>query len=69
MIRPGMEGMEFDCISSMDNILLEKRYSEEEVWAVLLGMKGNKALGLDRFTISFFLEMLGYCEEGFDGSV
>lgn len=37
-----------------------RRFSEDEVWNVVSGMKGDKASGPDDFSISFFLEMLGY---------
>lgn len=52
--RPLLDGMDFNKISMIDNSLLERRFSEKEVWRVVSGMKGDKAPGPDGFTIFFF---------------
>lgn len=46
--------MDFDLISSQDRDRIEKPFQEDEIWNVVKGMKGDKAPGLDGFTISFF---------------
>lgn len=46
--------MEFNRISSSDRSMIERRFSEEEVWNVLSGMRGGKAPGPNGFSISFF---------------
>lgn len=53
-VRPCLDGMSFDSILGEDRIMLERRFSKNEVWKVVSEMKGDKALGPDGFTISFF---------------
>lgn len=53
-VRPRLEGIEFDRISSSDRLLIERQFSEEEIWNVLSGMKGDKAPMPNGFSISFF---------------
>lgn len=52
--------MEFDRISGVENSWLEGRFSENEIWKMILDMKGDKALGSDGFTL-FLSEVLGHC--------
>lgn len=52
-VRPELEDMEFNRISSSDRSMIERRFSEKEVWNVLSGMRGGKAPGPDGFSISF----------------
>lgn len=54
VVRLGLDGMKFERISSTNRIMLERRFSKDEVWNVLSIMKGDKSLGLDGFSISFF---------------
>lgn len=53
-MRLTLDGMEFEHISDIERRMLEKPFSEDEVWKVLSSMKGEKALGPDGFSISFF---------------
>ena len=41
---------------------LEILFSEEEVFAALLELGKDKALGLDGFTMAFWFFLLGCCE-------
>lgn len=54
VVRPLLDGMEFDRISGAENLLLEGKFIETEIWKVVDRMKWDKALGLDDFTIFFF---------------
>ena len=49
-----MEGLDFACIEEEERQFLEKKFSKEEVIQVLREMEGDKALGLDGFTMAFF---------------
>lgn len=53
-VRPRLDGMEFKRISDIERRMLEKPFSKDEVWKLLSSMKGDKALGPDSFSISFF---------------
>lgn len=46
--------MDFDHILDNDKIMLERRFSEEEVWNVISSMKGDQVPGPDGFSLSFF---------------
>lgn len=52
--RPIPVEMEFEHISESDRRSLEKLFSKEEIKGAIWGMKGDKALGPDGFTISFY---------------
>ncbi|XP_023924569.1 uncharacterized protein LOC112035982 [Quercus suber] len=52
--HPTMDGLDFDCIEKEERLVLEKEFTKEEVLQVLREMKGDKAPGLDGFTIAFF---------------
>lgn len=52
--RPSLGGMEFERISRVEKDMLERPFSEEEVWNIISGMSGDKSLGPDGFSISFF---------------
>jgi len=54
MWRPTMDGLDFACIGEDDRLSLEREFSKEEVTQVLAEMEGDKALGLDGFTMAFF---------------
>lgn len=53
-MRPGLDGMVFYSISVGEKTMLERRFFEDEVWRVVSSMKGDKALGPNEFSISFF---------------
>jgi hypothetical protein len=40
-------------------IWLERDFEENEVWEVVKGMEGDKAPGLDGFSMAFFSSLLG----------
>lgn len=50
---PLLNGMNLDKISISENSMLERRFSEDEVWKVVSSMKGDKSPGPDGFSISF----------------
>jgi hypothetical protein len=45
---------------------MEREFEEEEVCEVVRKLKGDKAPGLDGFSMAFFSKMLGGGEEGHD---
>ena len=49
-----MEGLDFACIEEEERQFLEKKFTKEEVIQVLREMEGDKAPGLDGFTMAFF---------------
>ena len=49
-----MEGLDFARIEEEERQFLEKEFMKEEVIQVLREMEGDKALGLDGFTMAFF---------------
>ena len=52
--KPGIEGLNFERLEEVDVEGLEKPFSEEEVFVALLGYCGEKALGLDGFSMAFW---------------
>lgn len=54
VVRLLLYGIEFDRISEAENNLLEGKFTENEIWEVVDSMKGDKVLGSEGFTISFF---------------
>lgn len=53
-IRLLLDGLEFNNISGVEKKLVERPFLEVEVSNSIMRMKGDKALGLDGFSISFF---------------
>lgn len=53
-VRPMLDGMEFDCISTAENRMVERAFSKEEVWKAVSELKGDKVPGPDGFYISFY---------------
>ena len=51
---PSMDGLEFAWIEEGERLELERDFSKEEVVKVLQEMEGDKALGPDSFTMTFF---------------
>ena len=49
-----MDGLEFTSIGDDERLELERDFSKEEVVKVLQEMEGDKAPGLDGFTMVFF---------------
>ena len=66
--RPLLDGMEFSILEEEMSCWLERCFVEDEVFEAVPNMNGDKALGLDGFTMSFFSILLGYskgrCYEG-----
>ena len=54
MWRPMVDGLDFACIGEDERVSLEREFSKEEVTQVLMEMEGDKAPGLDSFTMAFF---------------
>ena len=52
--HPTMDGLDFACIGKDDRLSLEREFSKEDVTQVLAEMEGDKAPGLDGFTMAFF---------------
>ena len=52
--RPTMDGLDFAYIEEEERQSLDKEFTKEEVIEVLREMEGDKALGLDGLTMSFF---------------
>ena len=52
--RPSVESGLFRTLDSLDNETLEGSFSEEEVSKALSDLGGDKALGLDGFTLAFW---------------
>ena len=49
-----MEGLEFDCIRDMERVWLERKFEREEILQIVSDLEGDKALGLDGFTMTFY---------------
>lgn len=49
-----MDDLNFDNIGVVESELLEWRFEKEEILQVVCDMDGDKALGLDGFTMTFF---------------
>ena len=52
--RPFVEGLEFDCIRDMERVWLERKFEREEILQIVSDLEGDKALGLDGFTMTFY---------------
>jgi hypothetical protein len=52
--RPKMENQAFSSIDEEEKMWMERDFEEVEVWEVVKGMDGDKALGPDGFTMAFF---------------
>lgn len=52
--RPVVDDLNFDNIGVVESGLLEWRFEKEEILQVVCDMDGDKALGLDGFTMTFF---------------
>ena len=57
--RPFVEGLEFDQIKGLERGWLERRFEQEEVLRVVKELEGDKAPGLDGFSLAFFLHCWG----------
>uniref|UniRef100_A0A2N9HXJ9 Reverse transcriptase domain-containing protein n=1 Tax=Fagus sylvatica TaxID=28930 RepID=A0A2N9HXJ9_FAGSY len=52
--RPLLDGLEFSSIEETDRIILDRQFTEDEVWGVVRNMSGEKAPGPDGFSLVFF---------------
>ena len=51
--RPTVDGLEFTCLDETERLSLEREFDKEEILVVLKETEGDKALGLDGFTMGF----------------
>ena len=51
--RPNLIVLPFKVIDADQAVKLEERFMEEEAWAALGGLNGDKALGPDGFPLAF----------------
>ena len=66
-----MDGLDFDRIDVEEAAILEEVFTEEEVFSVLSDLNGDKALGPDGFSLSFWQfnwdfvneEVMGFLKE------
>ena len=49
-----MEGLKFDCIGDMKRVWLERKFERDEIFEVVRHLEGDKAPGLDGFTMAFY---------------
>ena len=49
-----MEGLKFDCIGDMERVWLERKFERDEIFQVVRDLEGDKAPGLDGFTMAFY---------------
>ena len=49
-----MEGLEFDRIGDMERVWLERKFEREEIFLVVRDLEGDKALGPNGFTMTFY---------------
>jgi hypothetical protein len=61
--RPTVNGLDFDVISSEVRGMLERIFTIEEVLQVVSDLQGDKAPGLDGFTMVFFQKCWSVIEE------
>ena len=52
--RPFVEGLEFDQIEEAERGWMERRFEKDEIIQVVRNMEGDKAPGLDGFSMAFF---------------
>ena len=63
--HPTLDGLEFASIEEDERLSLERDFSKEEVIQVLQEMEGDKASGLDSFTMAFFHKCWNVVEKNF----
>ena len=52
--RPLLDDVEFSCISEEDALWLDRPFDEDKVFGVISDFKGDKAPGLNGFSMAFF---------------
>jgi hypothetical protein len=52
--RPSVDGLNFHSIGAIDSSHMERKFDREEVFHVLQDLQGDKAPGLDGFSMAFF---------------
>ena len=57
-----MEGLEFDQMEGLERDWLEWRFEKEEVFQVVKELEGDRALGLDGFSMAFYHHCWGVME-------
>ncbi|XP_026451080.1 uncharacterized protein LOC113351280 [Papaver somniferum] len=63
VIRPDLEGIEFDSITSLEASILEANFTEEEVLHAISDLANDKAAGPDGFPILFFQKCWRFIKE------
>jgi hypothetical protein len=58
-----VDDLSFLSIDADESIWLEREFEKQEVWKVVRGLNGYKALGPDGFTMAFFSKVLGSTEK------
>jgi hypothetical protein len=69
--RPYLDGIQFEAISEENALWLDRPFEESEIETVVQGCNGDKAPGLDGFSLAFFQncwsivrkDVLGVCQE------
>ena len=59
--RPTIDGLEFACLDESEGLSLGREFDKEEILAVLKEAEGDKAPGLDGFTMGFFQKCWSVC--------
>jgi hypothetical protein len=57
--RPQLDGIHFYAISREEAKWLERLFDEEDIFTVVQGFNGDKALGPDGFSLAFFFRIVG----------
>ena len=52
--RPTIDGLEFTCLDETERSMLEREFEKEEIIEALKEVEGDKALGPDGFTMTFY---------------
>ena len=52
--RPKFDGLPIDSIRAEDRVLIERKFDKDEILQALQSSNGDKAPGLDGFTMGFF---------------
>ena len=61
--RAGIEGLHLQCLNHSEAEALEMPFTEEEIFLALMEMNGDKALGLDGFTVAFWQSCWDFVKE------
>jgi len=65
--RPRVDEISFSSIDADECLWLERGFEEHEVWEVVREMNGDKAPGLDGFSMAFFQQCWGVLKKDIIG--